>query len=175
MFGRGAATKIDAMTPARLTAFLLAAVAGIGAVALALRPPEPELTPAAAAELATGWVGAGTAQPPRRDGGEWEVDVTRPDGSLVEVTVGQRGELLGLDEEGAPVGRAPDELTGRVRTLAVRAAVAAAGPGRVLSAERELGGGIEVSIRRRDGSQIEVGLDRRLRAVEIEREDPGDE
>jgi hypothetical protein len=45
----------------------------------------------------------------------------------------------------------------------------------VLSAEWEQGGGIEVAVRRRNGTQVEVGLDRRFRIREIEREDPADE
>jgi hypothetical protein len=160
------------MLPLGVTVVLLVAATAV----LALWPRAPEIEAADAAEVATGWVGQGAAQPPRRDGDEWEVDVIRPDGSLVEVTVGQSGELLGFDEEAAPGGAvAPDELTGAARTQAVRAALDAAGPGRVLSAERELGGEIEVGIRRRDGSQVEVSLDRRLRVVEIEGEDPADE
>jgi hypothetical protein len=161
--------------PARVTLMLVAAAVAAGAV-LALWPREPELRAADAAEVAVGWVGAGTPQAPRRDGGEWEVDVVRPNGSLVEVTVGGRGELVGFDEERGPCGsRAPDELNGPGRARAVRAALAATGPGRVLSAEWEQGGGIEVAVRRRSGTQLEVGLDRRLRIRETEREDPADE
>jgi len=70
-------------------------------------------------------------QTPRRDDDEWEVDVIRPNGSLVEVTIGDQLELRGLDEELGPGrSRAADELTGRAHKLAVRAAVEAAGPGR---------------------------------------------
>lgn len=102
--------------------------------------------------------------------------MVRPDGSLVEVTVGKRGELVGFDEERGPGGgTAPDELTGRARARVVRAAVAVAGPGRVLSAEREHGGEIEVGVRRADGTQVEIELGRRLRIREVEREDPDDE
>jgi 3',5'-cyclic AMP phosphodiesterase CpdA len=128
------------------------------------------------ASAAANWVGAGMPQAPRRDGDEWEVDVTRPDGSLVEVTVGDSLQLLGLDEERARGGGpGPDELRGPTRTRAVRAALASSGPGRVLGAERERGGGIEVGVRRRDGTQVEVGLDHRLRVLEVEPEDRRDE
>jgi hypothetical protein len=155
---------------------IVVACATAAVAVLALWPREPEVEAAEAVSVAVGWVGVGTPQAPRRDGGEWEVDVARPNGSLVEVTVGQGGELLGFDEErGRAGGRAPDELTGSLRTRAVRAALAAAGPGRVLSAEWEQGGGIEVAVRRADGTQVEAGLDRRLQLQELEREDPADE
>jgi hypothetical protein len=157
--------------------FLILVAGATAAVAvLALWPHERELKSAEAASVAAGWVGAGVTQAPRRDGSEWEVDVVRPNGSLVEVTVGGRGELLGFDEERGPGGsRAPDELTGPTRARAVRVALAATGRGRVLSAEWEQGGGIEVAVRRVNGTQVEVSLDRRFRIREIEREDPADE
>jgi hypothetical protein len=138
------------------------------------REREPRGSDLAAA--ATHWVGAGTPQAPRRDGDEWEVDVLRPNGSLVEVTLGKRRQLVGLDEERGP-GRspAPDELTGASRERAAQAALAITGPGAVLSVEREPDGTVEVGIRRRAGERVEVGLDRRLRLLELEREDPRDE
>ncbi|MGH2745694.1 MAG: hypothetical protein ACRDLY_19170 [Thermoleophilaceae bacterium] len=43
----------------------------------------------------------------RRDGDGWEVDVVRPDGSLVEVTIGDQLELKALDEELGPAGAPP--------------------------------------------------------------------
>jgi hypothetical protein len=158
-----------------LIALSLVAAAGV-AGAVALWPREPQLGAAEAAAVAVGWVGAGSHQPPRRDGDEWEVDVVRSNGSLVEVTVGKERELLGFDEERGPGGGpAPDELRGPRRARAVRAALAAAGPGRVLDVEREFEGDIEVGVRRPDGTQVEVGLDDRLRILEVEREDPADE
>jgi hypothetical protein len=155
---------------------ILAAGATAALAVAALWPRGPELNAAEAATVAAGWVGAGKPQAPRRDGGEWEVDVVRPNGSLVEVTVGEDGELLGFDEERGPGGGpGPDELAGRLRARAVRAALAATGPGRVVSAEWEQGGGIEVAVRRVDGTQVEVALDHRLRLREVEPEDPADE
>jgi hypothetical protein len=168
-------TTIGRTVLARVTLLLLVAAA-VATAALTVRPREPELPASDAAAVAAGWVGAGVPQAPRRDGDEWEVDVVRPDSSLVEVTVGKSRELLGFDEErGRGGGPAPDELRGPTRARPVRAALAAVGPGRVVSAEREFGGGIEVGVRRPDGTQVEVGLDRRMRIVEVEREDPADE
>ena len=120
------------------------------------------------------WTGVGVAEAPRRDGDEWEVDVRRPNGSLVEVTIGDRLELRGLDEELGPEGAlARDELAGRERDQAMDAALAAVGPGRVFSVERESSGSIEVNVRRPNGT-IEVQLDSG-QVVEVAAEDPGDE
>jgi hypothetical protein len=150
-------------TVLRRVALILVAAAVAAVVVLAIWPREPELGASDAAAVAARWVGTGMPQAPRRDGSEWEVDVVRPNGSLVEVTVGEGGELLGFDEErGADGGPAPDELTDPARARAVRAALAATGPGRVRSAEWEQGGGIEVAIRRANGTQLEVGLDHRF-------------
>jgi hypothetical protein len=120
------------------------------------------------------WVGVGTPEAPRRDGDEWEVDVRRPNGSLVEVTVGDQLELRGLDEELGPGGvPASDELAGSARERAIDAALIAVGSARVFSVERESGGSVEVNVRRPDGT-FEVELDSG-QVVEVEPEDPGDE
>jgi hypothetical protein len=153
-----------------------AAVAVVTLAAVALWPREAGLRAEDATAVAIGWVGTGRPQPPRCDGDECEVDVTRPDGSLVEVTVGKNGELIGFDEERGPGGGpAPDELRGMDRARAVRAALAAVGPGRVLGTERDHGGGAEIDVRRSDGTQVEIELDHRLRIREVEPEHPADE
>ncbi len=160
---------------AALILLLLSIAAGTATI-LALRPSESELKASDVAPVASGWVGVGRPQPPRREGNEWEIDVVRPDGSVVEVTIGNGRELLGFDEERGPGGGlAPDELTGAVRDRAVRAALGASGPGRALGAEWEPGGVIEVGVRLPGGTQLEVDLDHRLRVLEVEREDPADE
>jgi hypothetical protein len=120
------------------------------------------------------WVGVGAPEAPRRDGNEWEVDVKRPNGSLVEVTIGDRLELRGLDEELGPGGvPASDELAGSARERAIDAALIAVGSARVFSVERESSGSVEVNVRRPDGT-FEVELDSG-QVVEVEPEDPGDE
>jgi hypothetical protein len=45
----------------------------------------------------------------------------------------------------------------------------------VTTVERDPRGEIEVGVRQRDGSQLEVELDSELRVGEVEPEDPGDE
>jgi hypothetical protein len=132
--------------------------------------------PADARVVALHWVGTGVAQEPRADGDEWEVDVVRPDGSLVEVTIGHALEARGFDEErGAGGGLAHDEVRGSLRDRARRAALAATGPGHVLSVEREGVDEIEVGVRTSDGERLEVELNRGLGVVEVEPEDPRDE
>lgn len=102
--------------------------------------------------------------------------MTRPDGSLVEVTLGEERQLLGLDEESGPAGTsAPDELAKAPRARAEQTALTVTEPGTVLSVERESGRVIEVGIRRNSGDRVEVLLDHRLRVLELEPEHPGDE
>jgi hypothetical protein len=162
----------------RLGLVLLAVVLVLVAAAT-LRDRTPSVSASQAADAAFRWVGVGAVETPRHDGEAWEVDVARPDGSLVEVTIGDRLELRGLDEELGPDRRpAHDELTGRVRERAIRAAMAVTGPGRVLGVERDSGreGEVtEVDIRRPDGAAVEVGLDSRRRVIEVEPQDRDDE
>jgi hypothetical protein len=121
-------------------------------------------------------VGEGTIQPARVEDDEWEVDVVRPDGSLVEVTLNHELELIDFDEERGPGGSlAGDELTGEHRRQAIRAAFRVTGEGRVTTVERDSADEIEVGVLRADGSQIEVELDSELRVGEVEPEDPEDE
>jgi hypothetical protein len=120
--------------------------------------------------------GGGVSQVPRRDGDNWEVDVIRPDGSMVQVSLDKNLVVLGLDEEHGPAGTlAPDEATGPLRARAVRAAFAEVGTGEVIGVERESGRRLEVGILLRGGRQVEVELDERLRVTEVEKEDPRDE
>jgi hypothetical protein len=120
-------------------------------------------------------VGDGVSQVPRRDGDNWEVDVVRPDGSMVQVSLSKGLDLLGLDEEYGPAGTlAADEARGPARVRAVRAAFAEVGPGEVTGVERESRGRFEVGVLRR-GGQVEVELDRNFRVTEVEGEDPRDE
>ncbi|MGH3993962.1 MAG: hypothetical protein ACRDSN_16075 [Pseudonocardiaceae bacterium] len=156
-------------------ALAILVVALVALVVTTLWPGGSDPTDSDLAAAAAHWVGAGTPHQPRRDGDEWEVDVIRPDGSVVEVTLGGERQLRSLDEERGPDrSPAPDELAGAARERAARAALEVAGPGTVQSVERESGGLIEVGIRR-DGDRVEVALDRRLRVLEVEQEDPDDE
>jgi hypothetical protein len=120
-------------------------------------------------------VGDGVSQVARRDGDKWEVDVVRPDGSMVQVSLSKGLDVVGLDEEYGPAGTlASDEARGAARVRAVRAAFKEVGAGEVIGVERESGGRYEVGVLQR-GGQVEVELDRNFRVTEVEGEDPGDE
>jgi hypothetical protein len=142
---------------------------------LKLREDDEGFSAAEAKTAALSWVGAGEAQAPRRDGDAWEVDVVRPDGSLVQVTLGDRLELREFDEELGPAGTAaPDELRGAARARAITAAFGRVGPGRVVGVERESSREIDVDMRL-GKDRIEVQLNPRFRVIEVKPEDPRDE
>jgi hypothetical protein len=147
----------------------------LASAAFQLRKDDDDISAKDAEVAALTWVGAGDAEAPRREDGNWEVDVRRPDGSLVQVTMGDELQLLDFDEEFGPAGApAIDELKGAARARAIEAAFWHVGPGRVVGVERDPTGEIEVGLRM-GGDQIEVRLDKRFRVIEVHPEDPGDE
>jgi hypothetical protein len=153
------------------------AVAFVGVWIGAKLDPRDRQSDAEAAEAAAlRWVRTGVTQKPRWDGDDWEIDVVRPDGSMVQVRLGPSLELRGFDEEFGPAGTpAHDELRGERRARAVRAAFAETGPGHVVSVERDSRREIEVSIRLADDRQVQVELDDMLQVVDVTQEDPSDE
>jgi hypothetical protein len=155
-------------------AFHVAILIGLTVVAL---PRDDGQASASDAETAARyWIDVGTIQPARLEDDVWEVDVLRPDGSLVEVTFDHQLKLRDFDEELGPGGTwAHDEVRGPLRHRAILAALEVTGPGRVSSVERDSPNEVEVNVRPRDGTQIEVELDAQLRVGEMELEDPGDE
>jgi hypothetical protein len=158
----------------RTTLFILFAAMAVSIVVLALRLDD-QTSPVDAESVALDLVNGGSAQEVRRDGDRWEVDVVRPDGSMVQVNLGDDLDLRSFDEEVGPAGTlAPDELRGRERAGAARVALARAGPGVVDSVERDRNGDIDVRIETWDGL-VEVELDRRFNVLEVERQDPRDE
>jgi hypothetical protein len=147
----------------------------VASAAFQLRDEDDDVSAADARTAALTWVGTGAAETPRRDGDNWEVDIRRPDGSLVEVVMGAELQLRAFDEESGPAGApADDELQGAARARAIEAAFFHVGPGRVVGVERDPTGEIEVGIRM-GGDQIEVRLDERYRVIEVVPEDRGDE
>ena len=155
--------------------FVVFAALTMAFIALAGRMDE-QAAPSDAEAAALNWVRVGVAEKPRRDGKNWEVDVVRPNGSMVQVRLGPKLRLLDLDEEFGPAGTpAHDEVRGAARARAVGAAFAETGHGRVVSVERDSGREIEVGIRLSHGHQVEVRLDHTFRVTAVEREHPSDE
>lgn len=147
----------------------------LASAAFQLRDDDEDISAADARVAALSWVAVGEAEAPRREGDNWEVDVRRPDGSLVQVTMGDQLQLRDFDEEFGPAGTpARDELTGAARARAVEATLRHVGPGRVVGVERDPTNEIEVGIRM-GGDQIEVRLDEGYRVIEVHPEDRGDE
>ena len=161
---------------ARTSVIILSVALVIAAAELKLREDDDEGFSAAQVKAAAlSWVGTGQAQAPRRDGEDWEVDVVRPDGSLVQVTLGDSLELRGFDEEFGPGHTpGPDELRGTDRARAIEAAYRHVGPGRVIGVERETSREIDVDMRM-GKDRIEVQLNPRFRAIGVKPEDPRDE
>jgi hypothetical protein len=155
--------------------FLVFTAMTVAIVVLAMRLRD-EQGPLDAEAVAVELVGDGIAQDSRREDDRWEIDVVRPDGSMVQVNLGEDLELRALDEELGPAGTlADDELRGPARARAVQAAYTETGIGKVVSVERDAGHGIEVRIRTKTGRQLEVELDRNLRVLEVDHESLGDE
>jgi hypothetical protein len=147
----------------------------LASAAFQLRDDDESFSAADARIAALSWVGVGESETPRREGDSWEVDVRRPDGSLVQVTFDEDLQLRDFDEEFGPAGTpAADELKGADRARAIEATYRHVGPARIVGVERDPTGEVEVGIRM-GGDQIEVRLDERYRVIEVQPEDRGDE
>jgi hypothetical protein len=158
-----------------MIALIVALVLASAAFQLRDDDDDGRFSPADAQIAARSWVGVGEAEAPRREGENWEVDVRRPDGSLVQVTLSEDLQLRNFDEEIGPAGApAADELRGAARERAIEATFRHVGPGRVVGVERDPDGVIEVGLRL-GIDQVEVRLNRRFRVIEVHPEDPGDE
>jgi hypothetical protein len=164
------------MKSAVLLIALVATAFGV-LVSLAVSSGDGDAIDAAAAQKAAyAWTGSQPTDVRRRRGNGWEVDVQRPDGSVVEVNLGPKLELIELDEELGPGGRpAHDEVLGEPRSRAIAAAQPRAGSGVVRSVERERDGTIEVDFVQPDQTVIEIELDASLRVTGVDREEIGDE
>lgn len=119
---------------------------------------------AEAAALAAVGEGRVTWSGPEDDrGAAWEIEITRPDGSEVDVLVAADGSIVKVVEkfgQGPPAaGAGPAPSSGVVsQEEAEQAALAAVGEGRVTwsGREDERGAAWEIEITRPDGSEIDV-------------------
>ena len=113
------------------------------------------------------------------DTGGYEVEVTKADGSEIDVQLDEQFQLLATeqDREDADDDSGDDgaALTGGTLDRASKAALAETGGGKVTDSERdsENGATYEVEVTKDDGSQVDVRLDDRFKpvAVEPDRED----
>jgi len=101
-------------------------------------------------------------------GAAWEIEVTRPDGSEVDVLVGEDGSVIDmLERSGATGGSGPQPAESGVhegvidRAAAEQIALEAVGGGQVTWTGREddLGAAWEIEVTRPDGSEVDVLVD----------------
>jgi hypothetical protein len=154
------------------------AIAALAVLALLAFTPGSgdDFDASAAQQAARNWTGFQRTDPPRREGDGWEVDVRREDGSIVEVNLGPKLELIELDEELGPGGTpAHDEVQGTRRARAVAVVHAHGHRGTVRSVEQERDGSIEVDVVRPDRTVLEIDLDADLRVLGVSDEQYGDE
>jgi uncharacterized membrane protein YkoI len=160
-----------------------------------------------ATEAALAATGGGTANSVERDnenGAMWEVEVTKPDGTTVDVRLDESLEVVvieGDDEEpNSDDGRdedslvdelrdepddgrddsdaddADDHVTGPQADRVADAAVAATGGGTATSVDRDLEDGAtwEVEVTKPDGTTVDVLLDANLDVVSVGAEEDRD-
>jgi hypothetical protein len=151
-------------------------VAALGVLGTLALDGGDDIDAAAAEQVARDWTGIERTDPARRRENGWEVDVHRDNGSVIEVNLGPKLELVELDEELGPGGTpASDEVLGAERERVIAAVRREGVSGFVRSVEREPDGSIEVDVVRTDRTILEVDLDARLRLLDTEREELGDE
>ena len=170
-----------------ITIAALAALA-LGGAALAGATPSTvtggdELTGSTldrASKAALAETGGGKVTDSERDDdtGGYEVEVTKDDGSEVDVQLDEQFQLLATDQDREDADDSGDDgaaLTGATLDRASKAALAETGGGKVTDSERdgENGATYEVEVTKDDGSQVDVRLDDRFKpvAVEPDRED----
>jgi uncharacterized membrane protein YkoI len=136
---------------------------------------------AAAVEEAGGGRVTSAEQADGEDAYAYEVEVTREDGTQVDVLLDERFAVIGADEEGVEDGGDDDgpgdddgneaddaPISAADRTAASEAAVAEAGGGTVTDLDREDDGGSvgwEVEVTLDDGREVDVRLDEQLAVV----------
>jgi len=107
-------------------------------------------------------------------GGIYEAHVRKADGTEVEVKVNKDFEVTAVEEHGARgpggPGRHPDEkpLTGTTATKVKEAALAKVPGGTVLRVETDAGGIYEAHVRKADGSEVEVKVDKNFEVTAVE-------
>jgi len=147
-------------------------LAGAGAVTAATADDDTPLTDGTrdkAVAAAVAHVGAGEVTETELgddDGAAYGVEVRRPDGTQIEVNLDRNYTVTSTEvDDDAP-------LTGETRDKAVAAAIAHVGGGTVTETELgDDGAAYGVEVRRPDGTQVEVNLDRNYAVTSTEADD----
>jgi uncharacterized membrane protein YkoI len=113
-------------------------------------------------------------------GGVYEAHIRKADGTIVEVKVNRAFEVTAVEAgRGGPDGRhhgpgGPGEraLTGATADKVEAAALARVSGGTVLRVETDRGGVYEAHVRKPDGTEVEVKVDRAFKVTSVE-EHPG--
>jgi len=157
-----------------ITIAALAALA-LGGAALAGATPSSvtggdELTGSTldrASKAALAETGGGKVTDSERDDdtGGYEVEVTKDDGSEIDVQLDEQFQLLTTDQDREDDDRGEQEqVQGADASRAEKAALAKTGGGTVTDIERD-GTIYDVEVTKRDGSEIDVTLDEQFKAL----------
>jgi uncharacterized membrane protein YkoI len=162
----------------------VALLAGGGGVAIAAvgddedSRPDVAITGEAlerASEAALSHVGGGEVTDSEVGDGEgyYEVEVTREDGSEIDVHLDEEFSVIGDEQDDAEAGDQDEQVTGSARDEAAAAAVEAAGGGTVTDVERadDGGTGYEVDVRLDDGTSVDVVLGEDFAVAAVENDD----
>ena len=163
---------------------LAAATIAAGGIAVATNGEDsgsvtgPEASEAIAAALrATDGGTANSVERDDEDGAVWEVEVTRTDGTTVDVRMDAKYEVVVIDsddesEDSDASDDAEETVTAAEESQATAAALKATKGGTVGDVERddENGAVWEVEVTRADGSRVDVRLDKNYKVVVVEAE-----
>ena len=130
-----------------------------------------------ASQAALAKTGGGKVTDSERDtenGATYEVEVTKPDGSQVDVRLNDQFKVVVAEPDPEDAGDEQGDdgaaLTGATLDRASKAALTKTGGGTVTGAERdtENGATYEVEVTKADGSQVDVRLDDQFKVVAVE-------
>ena len=127
-----------------------------------------------AAQAAVAAVGGGTVTEAEEEDGFYEVDVTREDGTEVDVLLDKGFEVVSTKEDGPDSDAEDRPLSAAESTAAKKAALAEIGSGTVSDVERDDDGGAdgyEVEVTKADATEWSVRLDKDFGVLSSKRDD----
>ena len=124
-----------------------------------------------ASKAALAETGGGKVTDSERDGQTYEVEVTKDDGSEVDVHLDQNYKVVVAETDSEDGDDNDDDRDERVQGAdadrASKAAVAEAGGGKATEVERD-GSGYDVEVTKDDGTQVDVNLDERFQPSAVD-------